>query len=296
MKKIITHSGAFHADDIMAVALLTLLLNAKNETYEIIRTRDEAVFPTGDYVVDVGGIYDSAINRFDHHQQGGAGARPNGVPYSSIGLVWKHYGMEFCKDATIFSRIDAGMVESLDLGDNGIETYTVTSRGVHPYLWHNIVAIFRPVGKDIGKEDERFLELVLFCRTFLQNLLAVEQDRLEAEKKVAAAYSSTEDKRLLVFSEYLQWQRPVSALRDVLFVVTPERTPGSWKLNTTRDDDMGFKNRKDLPLSWAGKSGADLVRISGVSDARFCHNNRFVAAAGSKEGAIAMAKIALENN
>lgn len=294
MKRIITHSGAFHADDVMAVALLTLLLERKGETYEVVRTRDAAVFPTGDYVVDVGGIYDPLTERFDHHQEGGAGARENGVPYSSIGLVWKHHGMEFCQDEVIWGRIDAAMVEPLDLGDNGIETYAVTSRGIHPYLWHHVVAMFRPVGKDIGKEDERFLELVAFCRKLLVHTLAVEQDRLLAEKKVEEVYASAEDKRLLVFTEYVQWQQSVAHLKDVLFVVTPERTGSTWKLNATRDDDMGFKNRKDLPSSWAGKSGQELAEISGVPDASFCHNKRFVAAAGSKEGAIALAQKALE--
>lgn len=294
MKKIITHSGAFHADDVMAVALLTLLLERKGEAYEVIRTRDEAIFPTGDYVVDVGEVYDALSQRFDHHQEGGAGARANGVPYSSIGLVWKHHGMEFCQDQTIWNRIDVGMIESLDLSDNGIETYTVTSQNIHPYLWHNVVGTFRPVGKDVGREDERFLELVAFCRRLLVNILAVEQDRLEAEKQVEAVYANTLDKRVLVFPEFLQWQRPVAALHDVLFVITPERIGTSWKLNTTRDDDMGFRNRKDLPASWAGKSGKELAEISGVPDAFFCHNKRFVAGAGSKEGAIAMALRALE--
>jgi uncharacterized UPF0160 family protein len=295
MRKIITHSGAFHADDVMAVALLTLLLDAKGEGYEIVRTRDEKVFPTGDYVVDVGGIYDAKTERFDHHQEGGAGKRDNGVPYSSIGLVWKHHGMEFCQDEKIWERIDLAMVQPLDLGDNGIETYTVTPQGIHPYLWHNVVAMFRPVGKDVGHEDERFLELMTFCRRLLTNTLSVEQDRLLAEKKVEEVYANTEDKRLLVFNEYVQWQRSVALLPEVLFVITPERIGSTWKLNATRDDDMGFKNRKDLPFAWAGKSGKELADISGVPDASFCHNKRFVAAAGSKDGALALAQKALES-
>ncbi len=293
MKRIVTHSGAFHADDVMAVALLVLVLKEKKEQYEIVRTRDEQVFLTGDFVVDVGGIYDAAANRYDHHQEGGAGTRANGVPYSSIGLVWKHFGMEFCGHEKIWERIDASLVQPLDLGDNGLESYTVTSYGIHPYLWHNVVAAFRPVGSDIGKEDERFVELVEFCQKLLKHTLHAEQERLLSEEKVLAQYNSTEDKRLLVLPEVLQWQGVVSTLPEVLFVVTPERTGSTWKLNATRDDDMRFKNRKDLPEAWAGKNKEDLARISGVSDALFCHNKRFVAAAGSREGAIALAKKAL---
>src|SRR3989344_2504806 len=95
-KKLITHNGSFHTDDIFAAATLSVLLERKGETYEIIRTRDEEIIKTGDYVFDVGGIYDKEKNRFDHHQVGGAGKSESGIEYSSFGLVWEKFGEEFC--------------------------------------------------------------------------------------------------------------------------------------------------------------------------------------------------------
>src|SRR5262245_18170119 len=92
--KVITHDGSFHADDIFASAALTILFKKRGEKFEIVRTRDESVFPTGDYVYDVGSIYDEEKNRFDHHQPGGAGDRGDGIPYSSFGLIWKKHGLE----------------------------------------------------------------------------------------------------------------------------------------------------------------------------------------------------------
>src|SRR3990167_8310800 len=87
MKKIVvTHSGNFHTDEVFACAVLSLL---NDGNIEVIRSRDSEVWATGDYVVDVGGEYNSERGRFDHHQEGGAGVRPNGIPYSSFGLVWK---------------------------------------------------------------------------------------------------------------------------------------------------------------------------------------------------------------
>ena len=81
--KIITHSGSFQADDIFAVAILLLAVGES----EVVRTRDKDQIALADYVVDVGMIYDPAQNRFDHHQPGGAGERPNGIPHASSGLV-----------------------------------------------------------------------------------------------------------------------------------------------------------------------------------------------------------------
>src|SRR5262245_60573678 len=106
--KIVAHNADFHTDEVFAVAILTLVLG--DVKYEVVRTRDMEIIKTGDYVVDVGGIHDEATNRFDHHQEGGAGARPNGIPYASCGLVWKKFGAEFCGSAGVSERIDAEII------------------------------------------------------------------------------------------------------------------------------------------------------------------------------------------
>src|ERR1035437_6788637 len=105
--KLVTHNGAFHADDLFACATLSLLLKKKNLKYKIIRTRDENIIKHGDYVFDVGGIYNPAKNRFDHHQAGFKEKRKNGIVYSSFGLVWKKYGKELCGLKTTAEKIDS---------------------------------------------------------------------------------------------------------------------------------------------------------------------------------------------
>ena len=72
-KKIIvaTHNGSFHTDDVFAVASLSLAFS--NEGLQVVRTRDQEVIKSADIVVDVGRIHDVDKNRFDHHQEGGAG-------------------------------------------------------------------------------------------------------------------------------------------------------------------------------------------------------------------------------
>jgi uncharacterized UPF0160 family protein len=60
-----------------------------------------------------------------------------------------------------------------------------------------------------------------------------------------------------------------------------------------RKDSKSFESKKYLPQEWAGKKDAELAEISGVPDATFCHNARFMAVAKSKEGAIDLAEKAL---
>ena len=69
---IATHSGTFHADDVFGVGVLMGVF----PSHTLLRTRDKALIATADFVVDVGGTWDAATGRFDHHQRGFEGARP----------------------------------------------------------------------------------------------------------------------------------------------------------------------------------------------------------------------------
>ena len=105
-KTIVTHSGNFHADDVFSIAALKNIF----PTFTLIRTRNLDVIAKADLVIDVGGEYDPEAGRFDHHQRGGAGARDNGIPYSSFGLIWKKYGLELCHGSQeLADALDSGL-------------------------------------------------------------------------------------------------------------------------------------------------------------------------------------------
>ena len=79
------HSGIFHQNDVVAVALISIL---HGRNVKVIRTHDPLLLATCDYVVDVGG------GEFDHDMPGGNGVREGAIPsshYASAGLVWKKY-------------------------------------------------------------------------------------------------------------------------------------------------------------------------------------------------------------
>lgn len=67
IKWLVTHSGRFHADEVMASVILTKVFPAA----EIRRTRAaDWITPASDRVIyDVGGAYDASARIFDHHQQ-----------------------------------------------------------------------------------------------------------------------------------------------------------------------------------------------------------------------------------
>lgn len=290
---IITHSEAFQPDDVFAVAALRILLNGE---CDILRTREEALFSKGDYVVDVGGVYDPETNRFDHHQTGGAGKRENGIPYSAFALVWRTYGEQLCGSKTVADVIEKKLVVVIDMDDNGIPSFTSTCEDIEPYTIESLIYSLIPAWNEDHDVDVHFLRAVNIAEVVLERLIIRENAKVEARAVVEEIYKNTKDKRLIVFNERVTWGDTLKDFPEPLFVVQPARDADKWRVETI---GLGwgqekFKNRKLLPVSWAGKRDLELQKETGVSDALFCHNLRFVAGAVSKEGAIKMAQLAIE--
>ena len=289
--RIITHNGSFHADELLAIATLDLFLGGAS--YEVIRTRDEALFATGDYVVDVGGEYDASTNRFDHHQVGGAGVRSNGIPYSSFGLVWKKYGEAISGSKEVAEAIDNIIGYPVDMGDNGVDYYTRIRPDTEPLILQFLVAMFRPTWKEEASFDERFMEILPIMKRFLSLTIANERNRVEASAVVREVYLHTEDKRVIVLETNHPWEDVLSGYPEPLYVVKPRSQDSCWSVSCVRDSGAGFTNRKDLPPSWAGKRDEELAEVTGVPDVVFCHNKLFLAVTKTKEAALALAQIAL---
>ncbi len=291
--KLITHNGNFHADDVFACATLMILLEREGKQYEIIRTRDEGIIASGDYVFDIGGVDDPLINRFDHHQKGGAGVRSNTIPYASFGLVWKKYGAVVSGSETIADNIDQKLVQPIDANDNGMNLFTGTIEGVSPAIISDIVSVFRPTWKEESYDiDGAFLTLAKTAKVYLERMIVRTKDALEASAFVEDAYARAEDKRLIILDGQYPAHETLEKYPEPLFVIGP-RTDEKWMVKTMNKEKNSFANRKDLPASWAGLRDAELAKVTGVADAVFCHNGRFLAVAGSKEGAIALGKLAL---
>ncbi len=286
--KIVVHDGTFHADDVFTVASLKRLY----PDAEIIRTRDEAIISVGDIVADVGGIYDADKNRFDHHQMGGAGMRINGIPYAAVGLVWKKFGEQIAGSKEAALIIENRLIAAIDGPDNGV----ALSEGFRfketlPYNPGAMVEAFNPTWReDEALEDAYFMKAVAVAALILEREIVRANDAVIGYQYIREAYRAATDKRVIVLDKSYPWLDIASSFPELLFVILPDAD--RWKVRTVSDGV--FKNRKDFPISWAGLRDADLAKVTGVPDALFCHNKRFIVVAQSKEGALALAKLALQ--
>jgi len=293
MKTIVTHNGPFHADDVFAVAGSRLFYSG--EDLRIVRTRDEAEIKAADVVIDVGGVYDPKTNRFDHHQEGGAGARPNSVPYASFGLVWKSYGEKVAFSRDLALELDRKMVEPIDAWDNGFVFSKSVLSERSEYSVSRLMEIFLPTWReDAGSMDRKFEEAVSFAEKIILREVEQATARAAASVEVERSYEASSDRRIIVLLSHFPFQDVLIAHPEPLFVVYPSTDNIFWRVKAVRKKVEGFENRKDLPLAWAGKRGRELAKITGVKDAVFCHNKLFLAVADSKEGAITLAKKALD--
>jgi len=294
--RIVTHSGGFHTDDVFAVAALLRL----HPDAEVVRTRDPKVMATGDYVIDVGDVYDPENGRFDHHQEGYAGVRENGVPYAALGLVWKKYGDDVCGSAEVARVLSEKLIEPIDAFDNGIDLCELKISGVQPYRLEQIFFALEPTWQEENRTtDNGFKEALEVAKLVLEREIVHTRAEVDAHDVIDGVYDKTEDKRFIVFDEEHNFDRALITNilvphKEILYFVR-KHEGGLWQVVAMVDDMYSFDTRKPFPKAWGGKRGEEFADISGVADAIFCHNKRFMCIARSREGAIKLAELALES-
>jgi uncharacterized UPF0160 family protein len=286
-KTIVTHDGNFHADDVFSVAALKTIF----PNFNLIRSRKPDVIAQADIVIDVGGEYHADAGRFDHHQRGGAGARDNGIPFSSFGLIWKKYGLTICQNnQDVADSVDAELVSAIDAIDCGYAEGV--AQGVS---LSRTISMFNPTWQEKGDFDRGFDEAVEFATRILARFIAAADGGISARDIVAQAIENAKDPRVIVLEQYTPWKRTVHALSsEALYILYPSQT-GQWRIQTVPVEPGSFEDRKPLPQLWAGLSGEELKAVTGIDDAMFCHNGLFIAGAESFASTMKMATIALEN-
>lgn len=297
---LVTHSGGFHADELLSSVILTRLFPQA----KIVRSRAPEWITSGSdrIIYDVGGAYDAGARIFDHHQRG-APLREDGQPYSSFGLVWKHYGHAYLADYgvpqsdidAIHTSFDTSFVLPIDLTDNGALSPSTAGQlaGLTlPVLLETLKPAFD--NKDPEADDRAFHAALAIARSFVEASIGKKAAKLRAETLVLKAIEATGEGRVLELPIGMPFRPAIvkAGADHLLFVVHPRDK--DWCLTGIRRAEDGFELRADLPAAWAGLTNGDLEAASGVEGATFCHNGRFIAAAKTRGAALAMAEIAVE--
>lgn len=297
---LVTHSGGFHADELLSSVILTRLY----PTAQIVRSRapDWITPASGRIIYDVGGAYDATQQIFDHHQRG-APLREDGQPYSSFGLVWKHYGRAYLAAwgvptdhvEAVHQSFDTKFVLPVDLMDNGALS-PATAGPLADLTLPSLLETLKPVfdDKEPGADDRGFHAALGIARAVVEAAIGQRAAKLRAESMVLDAIAESGQGRVLELPMGMPFRPAIikAGADHLLFVIHPRDK--DWCITGIRKSEDSFEQRADLPAAWAGLSNGELEAVSGVRGATFCHNGRFIAAANSREAILEMAKIAVD--
>ncbi|KAI9248645.1 metal-dependent protein hydrolase [Sporodiniella umbellata] len=326
VKTIGTHSGHFHCDEALAVALLKITEEFKDSV--LVRTRDSSELEKCDIIVDVGGVYDVATHRYDHHQRGFTETfdEKHATKLSSAGLVYKHFGKEVVgkilgnevssNDAEkIYLKTYDCFIEALDANDNGISAYPSSATplfkesptslsdrvGKKNPAWNEVVSnmeIDKRFEEASQLAGEEFVDYVLRLKNTWLPARTIVVDALDKASEVHFSGQVIALERACPWKEHLvelEVERSLTEDKSILYVLYPEGSPdGNWRIQCVSVRPESFENRKSLPEAWRGFRDNELSAISGVDSCIFVHAGGFIGGNKSRQGVCEMARLALE--
>ena len=297
---LVTHSGGFHADELLSTVILSCLY----PDAELVRTRDKSwITPAeGRIIYDVGGEFDAGAGIFDHHQRPNP-LRPDGQPYSSFGLIWAEFGRDYLRAQAVpekdleqvHAAFDEDFVRPVDLLDNGAvdtaEAGPLFAGLTLPVLLESLKPVFDD--RSEGADDTAFHAALTVARAIVEARIRHKAAKLRAADVVLTAIEHAGTGRVLELPMGMPFRGAVerAGADHLLFVVHPRNS--DWALTTIRTGDDTFETRADLPAAWAGLTDAALEQASGVEGAKFCHNARFLAIADSRDAILKLAELAV---
>lgn len=274
-KSVGVHDGSFHADEISACALLVHF--GLVERSKVFRSRNLEILKTCEFVCDVGGVYDSTIKRFDHHQADYKG------DLSSAGMI-----LSFLKDTqkisnALYDHLNHSWIMGVDAHDNGrcsVEIGTST--------FSHIIANFMPIRYDASEEELNvsFGMALDFTIAHLGRMVERFYYMRSCREEVEAAMRASDE--VLYFDKLIPWMDLFFELggeeHPARFVIMP--SPSGWKLRGIPPNSRDrMKVRQMLPEKWAGLLDEKLAEVSGIPGAIFCHKGRFISVWKSKQDA-----------
>ncbi|CAD8084210.1 unnamed protein product [Paramecium sonneborni] len=332
-KKIGTHNGAFHVDEVLACAMLTKYTNEfKNGI--ITRTRDPAIWAQQDILVDVGGIYDPLTHRYDHHQKEfqDSFSKDFHIRLSSAGLIYKHFGLEIIQniinhiiatvDITVeiekvddqslnlmYLKLYKNFIQSIDAIDNGINQYPNQDQIKYQINTHLSAVInrFNPSWCEKNQDENiKFHQALEFVNNELISqvksiYLGWYSGRIYVYQAFETRFQQDPSGQIIKLPIALPWKSHIFEIEQekgtvglIKFVLYPDKNEG-WKVQAVSSNEDSFENRKSLKQEWRGiKDMEQLKNISGIDDIVFVHASGFIGGARSYENALKMAKLSLD--
>jgi uncharacterized UPF0160 family protein len=297
---------------------------------DVVRTRDPELLKTLDVIIDVGGEYDAGNNRFDHHQKGFEEVFGSGfdkIKLSSAGLVYKHFGREIVESVmgadsakedveAVYLHVYKSFMQCIDAVDNGVNQYDTKSPPLYTNNTHLSarVGYLNPDWYETSSDEElmaRFkTAMALTGSEFMEALHHAIKSWLPARsyvlKDLKERMAVDPSGHIMKLSTFVPWKSHVYELEaelgiqgddaNVKYVVYEDDRDGSWRIQAVGVAPGSFTSRKPLPEAWRGLRDGALSEACGVPDCVFVHASGFIGGNKRMEGALEMARKALQQS
>ena len=324
-KTIGTHSGTFHCDEALGCFLLHQTKQFAGA--DVVRTRDPEVLKTLDVIIDVGGEYDAAKNRYDHHQKGFEEVFGSGfdrIKLSSAGLVYKHFGREIVESVmgadadaadveAVYLHVYKSFMQCIDAVDNGVNQYETSSPPIYTNNTHLSARVgnLNPDWYETTTDEDTMARfktaMALTGSEFMESLHHAIKSWLPARsyvlKDLRERTTVDPSGQIMKLSSFVPWKSHVYELEEELgiqgdeanvkYVVYGDDKDGSWRIQAVGVAPGSFTSRKPLPEAWRGLRDDALSEACGVPNCVFVHASGFIGGNKTMEGALEMAKKAL---
>ena len=287
----ITHNGTMHADEVFATAFLSLYFG----NFKVARVSE---VPKDISTKTI--IYDIGKGKFDHHQSD-ARIRDNGIKYSSFGLLFEEYGLNYLKNLklkntkAIYNYLVKDFIEAIDAIDNGIFPEIKSIYKIKTVS--DVIKIFNPSYGSNDKEDEQFIKAVSLAESILTEELKNVIGKVEAGVKVKKILNKTKGP-ILILDEYLPYEETVLTSlsgKKILFAIYPSNR-GGYGIKTIPISTTDKTSRVYFPKEWGGLTNDALEKVTGIKGSLFCHTNRFLMTASDLDTAKKLAELAININ
>lgn len=223
-------------------------------------------------------------------------------------------------------------VEAIDANDNGISAYdsqvisainddesipyNISERFVNGNITiPSVVSRMNPLQYEIEEselEESKVYDLKFglasqfMGNTFVDMVVSAGKGWYPSKEKMEKAFAAREDPRIIIMDELFNWKSHLYDIEKGLIAKEGKLTDDnkviyviyaggdSWRVQAVAVSPSSFVSRKPLPESWRGFRDEELSKISGIEGGVFVHASGFIGGNKTREGAIAMAKKALD--
>lgn len=200
----VTHSGTFHVDDVISTIFLSKIF--KNINLIRVPSMDNRN-------VNNKLIFDIGLGEFDHHQKNRNGKRKNGIYYSSIGLLWKKYGIEYLKNIKakniekVYSYIDKELIQYIDATDNMQMEYLKSKTSP------DFVKLCNPEWNEDVTEEEGFIHALKLADEFWNIYIKHALAEVEAIEIIIKKTNETNE-NYAIFDKELPYRKAINLLKN----------------------------------------------------------------------------------